>query len=119
MPLKMTHSILKPERLSILAGLLLVMQASVVCAATTLIELFDVSQEADAEYQSAVAANRAAQELSPQARSFLLPNVSAGGTVRHNYADVRRSGTGPTGTTDWGDQQADICLLYTSPSPRD
>jgi outer membrane protein len=110
MQLKMTHSVLKLERLSILAGLLLAMQASVVCAATTLIELFDVSQEADPEYQSAVAANRAAQELGPQARSFLLPNVSAGGAVRHNYADVRKSGSGPTGTTDWGDQQADISL---------
>jgi outer membrane protein len=110
MPVKMTHSVLKPERLPILAGLLLAMQASVVCAATTLAELFDVSQQADPEYQSAVAANRAAQELTPQARSFLLPNLSAGGSVRHNYADVKRSGTGPTGTADWGDQQADISL---------
>jgi outer membrane protein len=72
--------------------------------------VFDISLEADPEYQSAVAGNLASQELSPQARSFLLPNLSAGGSARHSYADVRKSGTGPTGSTDFGDQQADISL---------
>jgi len=89
--------------------LLMGTHAGVVSAGTTLVDLFDVSLESDPEYQSAVAANFAAQELTPQARSFLLPNLSGNGTVRHNYADVRRS-NGPTGSTDWGDQRADISL---------
>ena len=111
MPSMTTAAIVNLKRIPVLALLLLVgMHAGVVNAATTLVEMFDISLEADPEYQGAVAANLAAQELSPQARSFLLPNLSAGGAVRHNYADVRRSGTGPTGTTDWGDQQADISL---------
>jgi outer membrane protein len=105
-----TISVLRLGRLSALAVLLLGMHAGVASAATTLVDLFDVSVEADPEYQSAVAANLAAQELTPQARSFLLPTLSAGGSVRHNYADVRRSGTGSTGSADWGNQQADISL---------
>ncbi len=111
MPSMTTVAIGNLKRVPMLVLLVLIgMHASVVNAATTLVEMFDISLEADPEYQSAVAANLAAQELSPQARSFLLPNLSAGGAVRHNYADVRKSGTGPTGTTDWGDQQADISL---------
>ena len=107
----MTVSIADISRRAVLIVPLLLMgtHASVVSAATTLVDLFDVSLESDPEYQSAVAANLAAQELTPQARSFLLPNLSAGGAVRHNYADVRRS-NGPTGNTDWGDQQGDISL---------
>ena len=111
MPSMTTAAIVNLKRIPVLALLLLVgMHAGVVNAATTLVELFDISLETDPEYQGAVATNLAAQELSPQARSFLLPNLSAGGDVRHNYADVRRSGTGPTGSTDWGDQRADITL---------
>ena len=111
MPSIMTVSIADISRRAVLIVPLLLMgtHASVVSAATTLVDLFDVSLESDPEYQSAVAANLAAQELTPQARSFLLPNLSAGGAVRHNYADVRRS-NGPTGNTDWGDQQGDISL---------
>lgn len=113
MPAKTTNSILKLERLSVLAVLLLGMHAGVASASTTLVELFDISLEADPEYQSAVAANLAAQELTPQARSFLLPNVSAGAAIRGNYADVLRSSTGAPGTTgsaNWGSGQADISL---------
>ena len=95
---------------ALLAAIMLGAHTAVAGAATTLVELYDISLEADPEYQGAVAANMAAQELTPQARSFLLPNLSAGGAVRHNYADVIKSGTGPTGDTDWGDQQADITL---------
>jgi outer membrane protein len=99
------------KRIPVLVLLLLMaMHAGAVNAATTLMEMFDISLQADPEYQSAVASNLAAQELSPQARSFLLPNLSAGAAVRHNYADVRRSATGPTGTTDWPDSQGDISL---------
>jgi len=112
MPSMTTVATVKFGRIPVLLAVLLLMgmHARVVDAATTLVEMFDISLEADPEYQGAVAANLASQELSPQARSFLLPNLSAGGSVRHNYADVRRSGTGPTGTTDFGDQQADISL---------
>jgi outer membrane protein len=111
MPSIMTVSIVKLSKRAVLVMplVLMGMHAGVVSAATTLVDLFDVSLDADPEYQSAVAANLAAQELTPQARSFLLPNLSAGGSVRHNYADVRRS-NGPTGNTDWGDQQGDISL---------
>ncbi len=111
MPLMTTVAIVNLKRIPVLVLLLLVgMHAGVVNAATTLVEMFDISLEADPEYQSAVATNLAAQELSPQARSFLLPNLSAGAAVRHNYADVRRSDTGPTGTTDWPDYRGDISL---------
>ena len=108
----MTVAIAKLGRKAVpaVALLLMGMHAGAVNASTTLSDLFDVSLQADPEYQAAVASNLAAQELTPQARSFLLPNLSAGGAVRHNYADVRRSSTGPTGDTNWGDQQADISL---------
>ena len=108
MPSMTTVAIVNLKRIPVLSVLLLVgMHAGVVNAATTLVEMFDISLEADPEYQSAVATNLAAQELSPQARSFLLPNLSAGAAVRHNYADVRQSATG---TTDWPDYQGDISL---------
>ena len=68
------------------------MHAGVVSAATTLVDLFDVSLDSDPEYQSAVAANLAAQELTPQARSFLLPNLSAGGS---KWATTMRMCEGP------------------------
>ncbi len=112
MPSLMTVAIIKLGRKAVPAAALLLMgmHAGVVNAATTLLDVFDVSLEADPEYQGAIASNLAAQELTPQARSFLLPNLSAGGAVRHNYAEVRRSATGPTGNTNWGDQQADISL---------
>jgi len=97
------------KALLIVPLLLLAMHTGAASAATTLIELFDISLQSDPEYQAAIASNRAAQELTPQARSFLLPNLSAGGAVRHNYADVKRSSSA-TGSTDWGDQQADISL---------
>ncbi len=105
-----TAANVKIARIVALAVLLLVgMHARVVNASTTLVELFDISLESDPEYQGAVAANLASQELTPQARSFLLPNLSAGGEARHQYADVRRS-QGATGSTDWGTQRADISL---------
>jgi len=112
MPSTMTASIMNLGRKALLIAplLLIAMHAGVVNAATTLVDLFDVSLESDPEYQAAIASNLASQELTPQARSFLLPNLSAGGAVRHNYADVRRSATGPTGSTDFGDQQANISL---------
>ena len=44
-------------------------------AQSTLIDLYDVSLQADPEYQGAVAANLAAQELTPQARSFLAARI--------------------------------------------
>ena len=98
-----------PRWLALSGALLLALQATVATAGTTLIELFDVSLEADPEYQAAVASNLAAQELTPQARSFLLPNLNAGAGARWNYADVKRS-QGATGSDDWSDQSADISL---------
>jgi outer membrane protein len=108
MPSTTTVSLTKfvGRRAIVVPLLLMAMHAG---ATTTLVDLFNVSLESDPEYQSAVAANLAAQELTPQARSFLLPNLSAGGAVRHNYADVRRSAA-QTGSTDWGNQQGDISL---------
>ena len=109
MPTKSMISIPKYWWLSMFVLLLLALHAGVVNASTTLVDLYDISLQADPEYQSAVAANLAAQELTPQARSFLLPTLSAGGAARHRYADVRRSAAG-TGSTDWGSQVADISL---------
>jgi outer membrane protein len=112
MPSFMTASIMNFGRKAMLVVPLLVLglHTGIANAATTLSDLFNVSLESDPEYQGAIAANLASQELTPQARSFLLPNLSAGGAARYNYADVRRSASGPTGDTNWGDQQADISL---------
>jgi len=81
-------------------------------AATTLMDLYTLALESDAEYQSAAAANRAAQELRPQVRSFLLPNVSASGSANHTWLDVDKVGTGSTGTgsRDFNEQQVDLSL---------
>jgi outer membrane protein len=85
--------------------------SGVVAQTAALVDVFDQAVEADPEYQSAVAANLAAQQLSPQARSFLLPNISAGGFARYNHLDVRKTYTGfGTGTDSFGNQQADLSL---------
>ena len=79
--------------------------------ATSLIELYEIALERDPEYQAATATNLAAQELKPQARSFLLPNLSAGGFARHNWLDVDKSNSiSSIGSRDFNSQQADISL---------
>ncbi|MDX1433985.1 MAG: TolC family outer membrane protein [Gammaproteobacteria bacterium] len=77
----------------------------------SLIDFYELALESDPEFQAAAATNAAAQELTPQARSFLLPNVSAGGFARHNWLDVDKSaGIANLGSRDFNTQQADISL---------
>ena len=60
-------------------------------AATDLIEAYQLAAENDAEFQAAGAANRAAQEATPQARAELLPSLSASGSVAGTELDVREA----------------------------
>ena len=70
------------------ATALLAATPSLAGAQTDLIEIYDLSLRNDAEFQSAGAANVAAQELRPQARAALLPDISAGASVIGNDIDV-------------------------------
>ena len=49
--------------------------------------------ESDPQYLAAGSANRAAQELHPQARAGLLPNVQASASITGTESDIRRAGT--------------------------
>lgn len=66
--------------------------------AIDLVGAFQLAQQNDARYLAAQAENRANQELLPQARSFLLPNVRLDGQLAANRLDVVESSTfAPTG----------------------
>jgi len=62
-----------------------------VSGAVDLLDVYRLGVENDAEYRSAVAANRAEQELEPQAWASLLPTVALSGTTTANKEDVRRN----------------------------
>lgn len=86
-------------------------RASAQSTPASLLDFYDIALERDPEFQAAAATNSAAQELTPQARSFLLPNLSAGGFARHNWLDVDKSANVINlGSTDFNSQQADISL---------
>ncbi len=78
-------------RRRLVAGLLLACGSSVAPAATDLAEALRLAAENDAEYQAAGAANRAAQEATPQARADLLPSISASADTFGTELDVREA----------------------------
>ena len=60
-------------------------------AGADLLSVLQLAQPSDPIYQSAGAANRAAQEARPQARAALLPVIQATGSSTGNEVDVRES----------------------------
>lgn len=76
-----------------LAGLLLTCGSSVVVGDTDLAEALRLAADNDPTFQAAGAANRAAQEATPQARAGLLPNLSASADAFGNELDVREANT--------------------------
>nr|VFJ68886.1 MAG: outer membrane protein [Candidatus Kentron sp. FW] len=57
-----------------------------------LLSVYGLALENDAKYRGAIGANRAAQELQPQARSYLLPNMELSLGVAENDRDIRKGG---------------------------
>jgi len=58
--------------------------------ATDLMHVYELATTADPTYQAAIAANRAAQEATPQARAGLLPSLNGQITARGNEVDVKQ-----------------------------
>ncbi len=77
-------------------------------AQTDLMEIYASALRNDAEFQSAGAQNVAAQELRPQARAALLPDVSARASVRYTDTDLNEGVT--TGQTAFTSRAFDISL---------
>lgn len=95
----------------LLAGLLTLPSAQ----AIDLMEAFRFALENDPRYLAAGAENRANQELLPQARSFLLPNVDLNAQLAGNRLDVLESSS-PLGRT--GDRRfnnKDLTVSLTQP----
>ena len=68
--------------------------------AVDLLEVYRLAVKNDPEYLGAGAANRAAQERTPQARALLLPDLSLSASADGNHEKTRQAGTfGGTGTT--------------------
>ena len=59
--------------------------------AIDLVGVYELAVRSDPVYQSAGAANRATQELAPQARARLLPNMSLSHTDNGNVLDVKEN----------------------------
>lgn len=66
---------------------------SMPACAGNLVELYRRARQYDAEFATAQAANRAAQERLPQARSRFLPNVNLNASSRYNNDDITFSGS--------------------------
>ena len=82
------------------AGLLLV-AAPAAPAGTTLLQVYERALAGDSEFLAAGAANRAAQELRPQARAGLLPSVGVRVDANRNERPRSRS-FGPRSFDTWG-----------------
>lgn len=65
--------------------------ASFQAGAVDLVEVYELALRSDPVYQSAGAANRATQELAPQARARLLPNMNLSHTDNGNLLDVQEN----------------------------
>nr|VFJ88384.1 MAG: outer membrane protein [Candidatus Kentron sp. LFY]VFJ96875.1 MAG: outer membrane protein [Candidatus Kentron sp. LFY] len=76
----------------LIAGLapILFLLSSSVSMADGLWEIYVLAMENDAEYRGAVAANRASQELAPQARASLLPNIKLSVSAAKKDEESRR-----------------------------
>lgn len=74
-----------------LSGILLAALAVPGAVAVDLLGVYQLALGNDPVFQAAGAANRAAQELKPQARALLLPNVNASANASRNFLDVQES----------------------------
>jgi outer membrane protein len=79
---------------------------------TDLMAVYGRALASDPVFQAAAAANRAAQENTPQARANLLPNVSGGGNTLGNEREVRQSNvlTGGTGRRNFNSHELNLRL---------
>ena len=70
--------------------------------AVDLMEVYRLAVKNDPNYLSAGAANRAAQEQTPQARALLLPDLSLSASTDGNYEKTREAGGfGAAGSTQF------------------
>lgn len=76
-------------------------------------EAYQLAMENDAEYTSAVAANRATRELLPQARASLLPNMELNLSTGGKDQDVRKGFVGIVGRDRFNEKELD--LIVTQP----
>lgn len=94
--------------LLVLSGALLLLPNAY---AIDLVGAFRLAQENDPQYLAAGAENQANRELLPQARSFLLPNVSVSGELTGNRLDVVESTFASTGKRKFNDKALTLSLV--------
>ena len=92
---QLTQAVIGPRRL---AGALLLCAWCSVATATDLVSVFQLAVTSDPTFLGAGAANRAAQEARPQARSAILPLLQATGSTTGNELDVREASSVTTGS---------------------
>ena len=82
-------------------------------SAENLVELYQRARQYDAEFAAAQAANRAAQERLPQARSRFLPNINLNASTNYNNDDINFSGStiAPSGTRRYNSRGYNIGLV--------
>nr|VFJ58976.1 MAG: type I secretion outer membrane protein, TolC family [Candidatus Kentron sp. DK] len=96
-----------PLAIACLIGLLL----PPVSGAVDLLDVYRLGIENDAEYRSAMAANRAEQEMEPQAWASLLPTVAFSGTTTANREDVRQNSNNQlAGEFDYNSKQLRLTI---------
>lgn len=98
----------KPSCLLLVWGILLLAANG---HAIDLVGAFRLAQENDPRYLAAGAENQANQELLPQARSFLRPNVSVSGELSGNRLDVVESTFSATGVRRFNDKGLTLSLV--------
>lgn len=96
----------------VMSGCLL-LALSMPVGAENLVGLYRRAHQYDAEFATAKAANRAAQERLPQARSRFLPNVNLNASGKYNNDDVTYSGNTivPSGTRRYNSRGYNIGLV--------
>ena len=96
-----------------LATIAVLSGAPVVCAfgATDLMSAFHLALEQDPTYLSAGSANRAAQEVRPQARAALLPRASASASTTGTEIDVRRFPSGDPRRPSFNTDVLDLTIV--------
>jgi outer membrane protein len=100
-----------PRLAASVCGIFLTAVACPGALAIDLVSVFQLARSSDPVYQGAGAANRAAQEVKPQARGQLLPNLSANAEIFRNYLDVRESNAvSRTGTDEFTDELYTLSL---------
>lgn len=98
----------KPFPLLVLGGTLLFLSNAY---GIDLVGAFRLAQENDPRYLAASAENQANQELLPQARSFLLPNLSASGDLTGNRLDIVESTFTRTGRRQFNEKALSLSLV--------